>query len=196
MKTHPIPLSIPNLEWAAKRAGLPESKLVKKFPRWKSWLSGDDQPTLKQLRKFSEMTYVPSAYFLCKQRPDLSMPIADFRTINNDEPREPSIALLKTIYICQSRQAWYSDYITLEGAEDLDFVGSASTKDNVVHVALNMHERFGFSSFANEKINNPYIGLKKLISLADEIGILVMSSPVFGFNNKLKLDIKEFRGFL
>ena len=39
------------LRWARERAGIEPNALVKRFPRYREWESGDKQPTLKQLEK-------------------------------------------------------------------------------------------------------------------------------------------------
>jgi Zn-dependent peptidase ImmA (M78 family) len=188
-------ISIPNMVWAANRAGISEQRLVKKFPQWHLWLSGDTLPTVKQLLHFAKMTYLPVTDFLDDNPPDVSMPIPDFRTIQNNEPRAPSVALLETLDISRSRQAWFREYLESEGADPLDFVGSAFIDNDTHLVAKNIHNELGFTSFEQENIHNPETALNKLIALSDDIGILVMRGPVAGFNSNLKLDPREFSGF-
>lgn len=44
-----VAASIPVLRWAAQRARLDEGDLAARFHKWPLWLSGEVQPTLKQL---------------------------------------------------------------------------------------------------------------------------------------------------
>ena len=44
-----VAASVPVLRWAAQRARLPDALLTQRFRKWPLWLSGEAQPTLRQL---------------------------------------------------------------------------------------------------------------------------------------------------
>ena len=48
-----IAASVPVLRWAAHRARLRDDDLAARFNKWHLWLSGEAQPTLKQLEDFA-----------------------------------------------------------------------------------------------------------------------------------------------
>lgn len=73
-------------------------------------MTGEAQPTLKQLEDFARLTHTAIGYFFLPEPPALALPVPDFRTLRDEELREPSSALLDTLYLCQQRQDWYRDY--------------------------------------------------------------------------------------
>ena len=97
--------------WAIERADKNSGQLRKKFKKLSEWIAGTTQPTLKQLEDFAKATYVPLGYFFLETPPKESIPIPDFRTLDNVEISRPSPNLLDTIYLCQQRQDWYRDII-------------------------------------------------------------------------------------
>ena len=48
-----IAASVPVLRWAAQRARLDDDDLAARFRKWPLWLSGEAEPTLKQLENFA-----------------------------------------------------------------------------------------------------------------------------------------------
>ena len=68
MAIQKIDITPDKLQWAYKRAGLDEETAVKKFPKLKSWLSGEQKPTFKQLQDFATKFYVPFGYLFLNQR--------------------------------------------------------------------------------------------------------------------------------
>lgn len=51
-----VPASVPVLRWAARRALLHDEGQAVRFCKWLLWLSGEAQPTLKQLDDFAKLT--------------------------------------------------------------------------------------------------------------------------------------------
>lgn len=98
-----VAASIPVLRWAAKRARLDDEALAGHYPKWPLWLSGDAEPTLRQLEDFARRTHAALGYFFLPQPPDLDLPVPDFRTLRDEVLAEPSSNLLDTIYLCQQR---------------------------------------------------------------------------------------------
>jgi hypothetical protein len=98
-----IAASVPVLHWAARRARLHDDDLIARFRKWPLWLSGDAQPTLKQLEDFARLTHTAIGYFFLPQPPELALPVPDFRTLRDEALAEPSSDLLDTLYLCQQR---------------------------------------------------------------------------------------------
>lgn len=190
-----VPASIPVLRWAADRARLTDDTLEKRFRKWPLWLSGEAQPTLKQLETFARLTHIPIGYFFLPEPPELTLPVSDFRTLRDEALSEPSSALLDTLYLCQQRQEWYRDYARMHGFSRLDFVGSVTVTEPPKQVAEAMRHYLGLSIADRQQLPTWTDALRQLIAKAEDAGILVMASSIVGNNSHRKLDVSEFRGF-
>jgi Zn-dependent peptidase ImmA (M78 family) len=190
-----VPATIPVLLWAAERAWLSDSTLEKRFRKWPLWLSGEAQPTLRQLEAFARLTHTPIGYFFLPEPPELELPVPDFRTLRDETLHEPSSALLDTLYLCQQRQDWFRDYARMHGLPHLSFVGSATVKDRPDKVAEAMRKALALSLAERQQLPTWSEALRQLIAKTEEAGILVMASSVVGSNSHRKLDVNEFRGF-
>ncbi len=193
MKT--VAASVPVLHWAARRARLHDDDLVRRFPNWPSWLSGEAQPTLKQLEDFARLTHTAIGYFFLPEPPRLSLPVPDFRTSRDDALCEPSSDLLDTLYLCQQRQDWYRDHARMRGLPALSFVGSANVQEAPEAVAQRLRATLGLSVEERRRLPTWTEALRQLIARAEAAGVLVMVSSVVGGNSHRKLDVGEFRGF-
>ena len=190
-----VAASVPVLRWAAKRARLDNGDLVARFNKWPLWLSGEAQPTLKQLEDFARLTHSAIGYFFLPQPPALALPVPDFRILRDEALAEPSSNLLDTLYLCQQRQEWYRDHARMHGLPALPFVGSASMQESPEAVAQRLRETLGLSAEARRQILTWTDALRQLIAKAEDAGVMVMVSSVVGSNSHRKLDVGEFRGF-
>jgi len=190
-----VPASIPVLRWAAERARLPQADLEARFPKWPLWLTGQAQPTLKQLEDFARLTHTAFGYFFLLEPPRLTLPVPDFRTLRDEVLAEPSTDLLDTLYLCQQRQDWYREHARLHGLAPLAFVGSAGLHEAPQAVARRLRETLALSADARRQIATWADALRQMIASAEEAGVLVMVSSVVGSNSHRKLDVGEFRGF-
>ncbi|MEV1832040.1 ImmA/IrrE family metallo-endopeptidase [Pseudomonas aeruginosa] len=190
-----VPASVPVLRWAARRARLDDEDLAVRFRKWPLWLSGEAQPTLKQLEDFAKLTHTAIGYFFLPEPPTLALPVPDFRTLRDEALAEPSSALLDTLYLCQQRQDWYRDYARLHGLSTLAFVGSARIQDAPDSIARRMRETLGLSAEERRQLPTWTDALRQLINKTEDAGVLVMASSIVGSNSHRKLDVEEFRGF-
>lgn len=190
-----VPVKPELLRWACDRAGLGEDALADRFPRLRVWLTGEAQPTFKQLETFARATHTPFGFFFLQEPPVERVPIPDFRTIGNELIERPTPDLLDTIYMCQQRQDWYRQHARTTGEAPLPFVGSARRSDDVVATAATIRDALGFSIEQRRHISIWTEALRRFIEQADGLGVLVMVNGVVGSNNRRKLDPGEFRGF-
>ncbi len=190
-----VPASIPVLRWAAERSWLSDATLEKRFRKWELWLTGEAQPTLKQLENFARLTHTPIGYFFLPEPPELTLPVPDFRTVRDEALIEPSSALLDTLYLCQQRQDWFRDYARLHGLARLSFVGSVTLADQEEEVAEAMRKDLSLSIAERQRLPTWTEALRQLIAKAEEAGVLVMASSIVGSNSHRKLNVDEFRGF-
>lgn len=190
-----IAASIPVLRWAAQRARLDDEVLVKHYPKWRHWLSGEAQPTLRQLEEFARRTHTAIGFFFLPHPPELELPVPDFRTLRDEALGEPSGNLLDTLYLCQQRQDWFRDHARMHGYSPIAFVGSATIQDSPKDVAQQMRKRLGLSIEARQRLSTWGDAHRQLIAKTEEAGVMVMASSVVGSNSHRKLDVGEFRGF-
>lgn len=190
-----VPASIPVLRWAAQRARLRDEEVSVRFGKWPLWLTGEAQPTLKQLEDFARLTHTAIGYFFLPEPPALALPVPDFRTLRDEALREPSSALLDTLYLCQQRQDWYRDYARMHGMPSLAFVGSAHSAEAPQTVAQRMREQLQLSIEERRQLPTWTDALRQLIAKVEDAGVMVMVSGIVGSNSHRKLDVGEFRGF-
>lgn len=190
-----IAASVPVLRWAVQRARLHDDDLATRFRKWPLWLSGEAQPTLKQLEDFARLSHTAIGYFFLPEPPALTLPVPDFRTLRDEMLAEPSSDLLDTLYLCQQRQDWYRDHARMHGLPALPFVGSASVQEAPEAVAQRLRETLGLSAEARRQLPTWTDALRQLIAKAEDAGVMVMVSSVVGSNSHRKLDVGEFRGF-
>ena len=189
-----IRISVKNkmYDWAIKRSQVDEVSLHRSFPKLKEWKEGKSKPTLKQLEKFAKRIYLSVGTLLMPEPLEESLPLSDFRTVDSKAIEIPSANLLDTLHMCRERQSWYRDFAMAENLPQASFVGSFTTKNNIVESAKTIREAIGFDF-------NSSLGLgKALTEFKDKIqnlGILVMISGVVGNNTHRPLEVKEFRGF-
>lgn len=181
--------------WARERAGIPVDALVKRFPRYLEWESGEKQPSLKQLEKLARATYAPIGSFFLSEPLDEPFPIPDMRTIGDVPVGRHSVELRDTVYICLQRQDWYRDYARMEGEDSLAFVGSATTRSDVETTAENIRAELGFDVEERRELRSWTEALRRFIEQADALGVLVMTSGIVGNNTHRRLNPEEFRGF-
>ena len=59
-----VDINLELLRWARERANISEEQLIKQFPKYSKWETGEVQPTLKQIQKLSKYVHTPFGYFL------------------------------------------------------------------------------------------------------------------------------------
>ncbi len=184
------------LYWARQRAMLDIHTLINRFPKINDWEQGKAQPTLKQLEAFAKTTHLPLGIFFLPEPPQEQLPIPDFRTIGSIPYDQPSPDLLETVYLCQQRQEWYSDYTKIHRATQLNFVGSVTVDADITRVAADIRQTMHFDIEQRGQARTWTEALRLFVNQVEKQGILVMASGVVGSNNKRKLDPEEFRGFV
>lgn len=183
------------LRWAAERAGLDSETAERTWPKWRAWLEGEAKPTVKQARDLAKRTHVPFGFLLLDEPPVLELPVTDFRA-GHGAPEHVRPELLDTVYHCQRVQDWYIDYAEREGAEPLDFPGSArdwgveETAATIRHALdFTVERRAGFGGGSGTAR-----ALTHLVDRFEGLGGLVMRNSVVGNDTHRKLSVDEFRG--
>ena len=85
------------LRWARERTGIEPDTMVKRFPRYREWESGQKQPTLKQLENLAKVTRAPIGSFFLSKPLEERVPIPDLRTVGDRPIGRSSVDLLDTL---------------------------------------------------------------------------------------------------
>lgn len=183
------------LAWARERAAVPYDDLVKRFKAYPSWENGEGGPTFAQLETLASLLHLPIGMFFLAEPPVEELPLPDFRRVAEAEGSRPSTDLIDTIHTCQTRQAWYREYVVGLGEEPLDFIGSATIESDVAATAGNIRTVLGLEIGRRADAANWTEFLRNFAKLCQDAGILVMINGIVGNNTRRKLNPQEFRGF-
>ena len=183
------------LRWARKRADADINSLIRKFPKYREWESGDVRPTYKQLERYAKTVHAGIGFFFLSEPPKERFPIPDFRTIGDKPLRRPSVDLLDTVYLCQRRQDWYRQFAIMEGENPIQFIGSAKLSEDVEAVATRIRGALDLDLEERRTLPTWTQALRRFIEKSDALGVLVMVSGVVKNNTHRRLDPREFRGF-
>ena len=182
------------LDWAVERATLRGGRSIEQIRKsHSSVLAG--KPTLKQLEAFAKYTYTPLGYFFLPEPPDDSLPIADFRTLDDSALRTPSPHLLDQLYLCERCQEWYRGEILAVGEDNVDLVGTMTVSDDHHAAARVLEDALGFDIDEQFRFRSWDEARRALIDKVEDAGVLVMRSGVSCNNNRRPLDPKEIKGF-
>jgi len=181
------------LSWALRRA---PADLTTRFQSLSRWLSGEAQPTLRQLEAFAKAVSVPLGYFFLDTPPTESIPIPHFRTLPDAASQPPSPELVETIQVMEGRQAWMREYLVERGHKPLPFVKSASVQEQPAQVAQEIRRTLGIDANWAAGQRTWSDALRALGAQAESAGILVVISDAVGGQSRRKLSVDEFRGFV
>lgn len=190
-----IPVSPIVLRWARERAGLAVVDLEGKFPHLPDWEAETVQPTMKQLERFARTTRVPFGFLFLQEPPEVSLPFADFRTLESRRPQGISPELLDTIQLMQRRQTWLREERIEVEAEPLSFVGAAKISDDPVSIGREMRRIVGLDDGWAKRVPTWTAAVGELRNAIEQLGVMAVLNGVVGNNTRRKLDVSEFRGF-
>lgn len=185
----------PVLQWALKRANLTAEGLQKKYPKIQEWITGESNPTLRQLDSLAKTTKTPLGFLFLNEPPEIQLPIPHFRTVGDEAP-DPSPDILETIQVMQQRQSWMHDFLVEQGHEPLSFVHSANIQEPTPVVAKRIRDTLNLGEGWASKQATWTNALRAIRDAMEEVGILVVANGIVGNNTRRQLDPSEFRGFV
>ncbi|MCB0596495.1 MAG: ImmA/IrrE family metallo-endopeptidase [Lewinellaceae bacterium] len=188
------------LTWARERAGIAVDSLSAsvgvKPEVIVDWESGKKYPTFNQAQTLAKKLLIPFGYLFLSEPPTEVPQITDLRTVRNEERNKFSLEFQDVLNDALRKQNWYREQILLEGAQPLSFIGRFSINDRVEDVARNIQDTLGIDQgFRNSCISWEDF-LTKFIERAESRGVLVLRNGVVRNNNRRKLSVQEFRGFV
>jgi Zn-dependent peptidase ImmA (M78 family) len=186
------------LNWALERSRKTPDTLKKRSccKHIDGWLSGQVQPTIKQLHDFAQATATPFGYLFLPEPPDEGLPIPDFRTLSAGTVRQPSADLIETIQTMERRRDWLREVLIEEEAEPLGFIGSARLSDPPESVGREMRRIVGLEDGWADAVSSWTEAVGALRRAIEALGVVAVINGVVGNNTHRKLDVEEFRGFV
>lgn len=183
------------IRWARERTGLSVADLQRRFPELAEWEAETTQPTMGELERFAKATRAPFGFFFLPEPPEMPLPFADFRRVENRRPQGASPELMDTIHTMVRRQAWLREEQIEAEAEPLDFVGSARLADDPATIVQDMRRVLGLEDGWTGRVQSWTAAVGKLRDIIEQRGIMAVINGVVGNSTRRKLDVKEFRGF-
>lgn len=198
------------LTWARERAGLTPAIAAKRIgfrPSTKCTArdklvaleTGRTQPTHNQLQKISQVYRCPSIAFFMRQPPADERPHTDYRTLPTPLSPEENAAL--TFLLCDfwTRHDLVKSIVDAdaEGDWSLDFVNSATVRDNVRAVAhrirnlLDITDKEASCSTTRRSTTDLFATVRHRV---EQAGVFVILAGNLGPRNA-KIDERIFRGF-
>ena len=195
-----VPINPRLLQWARQRAGLTVDELARKLQlkaeRVGAWEVGEARPSWPQAQKLARVLHIPFGYLFLSEPPQTVLPtIADFRTLPGAQAGRFSPALEDALNDALRKRDWLRERRISEGASPLPFVGSFTTNAPVDTVAADIRGHLHLPLPPAEGLKSWEAHLQRLVSSAEEAGILVLQSGVALGDSRRPLFIEEVRGF-
>lgn len=181
------------LAWAIESSGNDVASLKKKFPKIEGWLTEPSQIPIGKIQELSKMLNVPFGYFFLNDIPHEEVPLANYRTIDNEHYHQLSRELIDTIYEMERKQEFVRRSRIEDGFDSLPFIGRFNQNDDSMVIANDIREILGLSIDWNEKAEYPYNFLRNSLNQA---GILVFKNGIVRANTHRNLNLEEFRAFV
>lgn len=180
------------LDWLVDRAGKDHEEFRHKYPKWDSWSSGIEGPTMRQAQELAKAAGVPIGYLLLQRPPELKLPVADFREGFAGDLSQPSSDLLAVVHQSIRRQDWYRDYARDNGLTKVKAVGGG-VGGAPVEVAAQMRAALNFEVTTRQ---GAWSDIRKhLLRAFEALGGLTVATSMVENNTHRLLDPDEFRGF-
>ncbi|MDT3959550.1 hypothetical protein RPL90_06600, partial [Staphylococcus kloosii] len=128
------------LKWAILKSNKDFKIIEEKFPKLKSWLSNEMNPTFKQVQSLSSFLNIPFGYLLIDTPPKEDLELLKFRTLNSQEDDNPSRELIDTINDMKTKQSWMKNYLIEEGYDSNHIVNRLNINQNTTHLADKLRE--------------------------------------------------------
>lgn len=181
------------LAWAIESSGNDPRFLEKKFPKIEDWLKESSQIPIGQLQELSKTLTIPFGYFFLNEIPQEEIPLANYRTIDNEHYHQLSRNLIETIYEMERKQEFVRRSRIEDGFDPLPFIGRFDQSDDFMAIADDIREVLQLTIDWNQTAEHPYNYLR---SFLNKVGILVFKNGIVKANTHRNLNLEEFRAFV
>ncbi len=185
------------LRWARNKAGLSADDLADRvgvnLGIVQEWEKSGSIP-LSLVEKLADKTRTAFGFLFLDEPPKASLPIADFRHVDDAKHSTASEELLEIIYKAQLKQNWYRDYLIANDLKPLPFVGQYSIRFPAKETANDIRETLNIGPALTAKATKWEDAIRLITEAAVENGILVLRAGYVGGNTGNSLSVDEFRG--
>lgn len=186
------------LRWARNKAGLTEDALADKVGV-QSGLVKEWEKTgsirFDLVEKLAEKTRIAFGFLFLSEPPTPTLPIADFRRVNDGFHSTASDDLLEVIYSAQLKQDWYREYMISQNENPLPFVGKSTLKTPVRDTAEDIRSTLGIGPELAAQTTKWEETIRYTTEAAEDHGILVLRTGCVAGVTSRGLNVDEFRGF-
>jgi Zn-dependent peptidase ImmA (M78 family)/transcriptional regulator with XRE-family HTH domain len=182
--------------WAIQRAGLTVDGYMNSHPNvpLSEWMSGEKEPTVKQLEAFAKSVNVPFGYLFLEKTPKEEVPFPMFR---GEAGRSDHFDLnvYDTVNSLQLRQDWLEDYLQENEIDTCKYIRSVTLQTPVgetvskLRTMLGLQPRWAFGLVRTEA------AVSKMTEALEGAGIFVAYNGVVGNNTRRPISVSECRGF-
>jgi Zn-dependent peptidase ImmA (M78 family)/transcriptional regulator with XRE-family HTH domain len=182
--------------WAIQRAGLTVDGYMNSHPNvpLSEWMSGEKEPTVKQLEAFAKSVNVPFGYLFLEKTPKEEVPFPMFR---GEAGRSDHFDLnvYDTVNNLQLRQDWLEDYLQENEIDTCKYIRSVTLQTPVgetvskLRTMLGLQPRWAFGLVRTEA------AVSKMTEALEGAGIFVAYNGVVGNNTRRPISVSECRGF-
>lgn len=191
--TYPVKNSI--LKWVLSSTdGTLPDKWVNRI---ESWLAGKKMPTIIQLQNLSKASHIDFGNFFLDNPPKNTLPLINYRTINNSKVINPTQDLIDVINQMEFKADWLAEYNRIEGLDKIPFVGQGREEKNKALTTEEKAEKilayFDLKLGWNLNTSDAFKLLRGRLELAR---ITVIKGSYVGSQTRRGLNIEEFRAFV
>lgn len=159
------------------------------------WKSGEKKPTFNQVKELSKKTNIPLGYFFLETPPIEECKVVEYRTVDSLNAQNLSRNLIDTVDHMLNIQEWMRNYLIENGYGQLEFVGLSDGLDEPMIIANSIRKILGLDIEWYKESKSIDESYKRLRSILEKSGILVMMNGIVGSNTHRPLNIREFRAF-
>lgn len=178
------------LVWAREVRGMPPevaaAKISVALARLQSFESGEEYPTVIQLRKIGRIYRKPTAFFYITRLPQKPARLEDFRSFP-DVFVEESPELVDAVTRSREQRLDAIELSFLLGRSIPDFGVSATLETPPERLAFEIRQRLAVDITTQETWREPYKALRSWIDAAERVGVLIKQ-----FSG---VSVSEARGF-
>jgi len=180
------------LIWARESAGLTQEAVAKKLgvkvDRIRAWETGEEKPSVAQLRNFATATKRPLAVFYLAERPRTFAALHDFRAgIDAGAPPATSPGLTFEIRKAYDRREWALELMSDLQVTPTAFSVGLNLNEDVEAAARKIREALGVRTEAQSRWHVDNEAFREWRGLLERAGILTFQAA--------NLDLEEARGF-
>lgn len=179
------------LQFYIDNAEIPYEILQEKCKYIDLFLSGEKNPTFKQISDVAKKLNVPTGLLLLPKPIEIDNKKLEFRTVGSTEIGKMSENLRDTIADMEKKQDFLRDIVE----DDLDFIGSISINDDLESTTTKIRKLLGIDVLWQSEVDNNSDAFKFFRKRLNSLGISVFLNGIVGQHTRRPLDIKEFRGF-